>query len=61
MNLLISILGAVLVIIGLIREILPATEHIGYHIIILPGYFIMLLGFIVIFFSIVFSSKIKTI
>ncbi len=48
MNILLSAAGAFLIIMGLLRQLVPATLHIGYHIIILPSYFIIGLGVLVI-------------
>lgn len=40
MNVLFGVAGAFLIIIGLLRQFVPATLHIGYHVILLPGYII---------------------
>ena len=48
MNVLLGAAGAFLIIIGLLRQFVPATLHISYHIIILPCYFIVGLGFLII-------------
>jgi hypothetical protein len=48
MNILLVAVGAFLIIIGLLRQLVPASLHIGYHIIVLPGYFIIILGVLII-------------
>ncbi len=51
MNVILGVAGVFLIIIGLLRQFVPATLHIGYHVIILPGYFIVGLGFLIIIAS----------
>ena len=62
MNVLFGVAGAFLIIIGLLRQFIPATLHIGYHIILLPSYFIVGLGILIIIagFFVHFPGKLET-
>ena len=62
MNLLFGAAGAFLIIIGLLRQFVPATMHIGYHVILLPSYFIVGLGILIIIagFFVHFTGKLDT-
>jgi hypothetical protein len=48
MNAIFGAAGAFLIIIGLLRQLVPSKLHIGYHIILLPGYIIVGLGILII-------------
>jgi hypothetical protein len=62
MNVLFGAAGAFLIIIGLLRQFVPATLHIGYHVILLPSYFIVGLGILIIIagFYVHFPRKLET-